>query len=105
MIHWLARARDGSKTAAVTRLVISPPIMIPAGIMALIWLGAASPVAPLIALPPICLGWIWLVDLFHVVRGSHSLVTYKPRPWYFFLIAGCIVPMLAWAAYLQHITE
>jgi ABC-type sugar transport system permease subunit len=103
MTAMFSRVTAGTKQAAVARTLLSLPFAIPASIVALIWLSAASPLAPLFAVPPLCLLWIWAVDAVRLIRGAD--VVHKTRPWYFVFVAGCIAPLSYWAIYLHFVTE
>jgi hypothetical protein len=59
--------------------------------------GAGSPVGFLLAIPPIYLAWVWLVDLGVLLRNTFRATdSYVARPHYGWWIASCAGPVIAW---------
>jgi len=77
----------------LTTLVASAGLM-----LAVVALGAASPVGFLLAMSPLYLLWTWIVDVNALLRSTfRSSESYVARPHYWLWVTSCALPLGAWS--------
>lgn len=84
-----------SKRAVLLRVALTPLVSAPALVVAGAFVGAGSPVGLILAVPALCLGWIWCVDLYDLMAGLVAPRRLKKRPSYVWLAVACVVPFVA----------
>jgi hypothetical protein len=89
-----------TRRVVIFRLIVGALVGLPGCLEAFIWMGGGSLWAVLIALPPACLGWMWLVDAVSLLRSGSSPPAYKRRPWFLAVVMIALVPMIFWAGWL-----
>lgn len=91
-----------TRGSTLARLVLTTVFATAAMFVAVVGLGAGSPVGFLLAVPPLYLAWVWLVDSTALVRrGFRASGGYLNRPYYWLWIAGCAVPVLLWLVWIS----
>jgi hypothetical protein len=88
---------DASRGTAAIRICLGAVAAPLAVLLSLLVLGSGNPFGALIAVPPVYLSWIWIVDaraLFRSIR-SGSTQTYARRPWFLFWLGTCALPVIA----------
>jgi hypothetical protein len=89
--------RAGTRRSTLTRVVLTPVFGTAALFLAIAAMGVGSPIGFLLAVPPIYLAWVWLLDLGGVLRNRfRTSESYVARPHYWWWIASCAGPVVAW---------
>ena len=92
----------GTRRAAVSRAALTA-LVVPLGLLlAIAAAGAGSPAGFALAVAPLYLLWVWLVDVVALVRGLRGRVAFAPRPRFVLWVTACVVPVFAyliWAAF------
>jgi hypothetical protein len=71
-------------------------------LLAVIALGAGSPLGFLLAVPALYLVWVLVVDLSCLLRsGFRASGSYRARPHYWLWVAGGMLPVLSWLAWVS----
>ncbi len=92
-----------TRQATLTRIGLSIVVASVAMFAALAALGAGSPLGLLLAVPPLYLVWVLLVDLRTLLnQRMRASDAYVRRPYYWAWIAGCLLPVLAWVLWLSN---
>lgn len=88
---------DASKRTAAIRVCLGAVAAPLALLLSLLVLGSGNPFGALIAVPPVYLSWIWIVDALALVRSfrTGSTQRYAGRPWFLFWLGACAFPVIA----------
>jgi hypothetical protein len=91
-----------TRQATLVRIGLTVVVASAAMIVAVAALGAGSPVGFLLAIPPLYLVWVLLVDLRILLKQRmRASASYVRRPYYWAWIAGCLLPLVAWVVWLS----
>ena len=94
-------SREGKRASALTRTVCTLAFGSCALVLAVIALGAGSPVGLLLAVPPLYLMWVMLLDLGKLIRlRFQDSDSYAARPYYWLWMAFCVLPVIAWVVWV-----
>ena len=88
---------DASRRTAAIRVCLGAVAAPLAVLLSLLVLGSGNPVGAVIAVPPVYLSWIWIVDALALVRSfqPRSTQKYARRPWFLFWLGACALPVIA----------
>lgn len=94
-------ARGRNRASALTRTACTLAFGSCAPVLAVVALGAGSPVGLLLAVPPLYLTWVLLLDLNKLVRlRFQDSESYDVRPYYWLWLACCVLPVIAWVVWV-----